>query len=108
MREYAGVDTDRRLYQQAGYAPSPTLNRTKRATLMFSPSLAIAACSIAVIEKIIEGKLGSFYELVCLLDQPSIRDPKATINTMLQAAIAKLGENISVARFVRFKVGEGA
>ena len=59
-----------------------------------------------VIEKIIEGKLGSFYEQVCLVDQPSIRDPKLTVKAMLQAAIAKLGENISVARFVRFKVGE--
>jgi elongation factor Ts len=59
-----------------------------------------------VIEKIIEGKLGSFYEQVCLVDQPSIRDPKQTVGAMLQAAIAKLGENISVARFVRFKVGE--
>src|SRR6185436_12700215 len=62
----------------------------------------------AVIDKIIEGKLGSFYEQVCLLDQPSIRDPKMTIGQTVQAAIAKLGENISVARFVRFKLGEGA
>ena len=61
-----------------------------------------------VIDKIIEGKLGSFYEQVCLLDQPSIRDPKVTIGQMLQAAIAKLGENISIARFVRFKLGETA
>jgi elongation factor Ts len=61
-----------------------------------------------VIEKIVEGKLGSFYEQVCLMDQPSIRDPKATIGQAVQAAIAKLGENISIARFVRFKVGEGA
>jgi elongation factor Ts len=60
----------------------------------------------AVIEKIVEGKLGSFYEQACLLDQPSIRDPKMTVNAMLQAVIAKLGENIGVARFVRFKVGE--
>jgi len=60
-----------------------------------------------VIDKIIEGKLGSFYEQVCLLDQPSIRDPKQTITQLLQAAIAKLGENISVARFIRFKLGEG-
>jgi elongation factor Ts len=59
-----------------------------------------------VIEKIVEGKLGSFYEQVCLVDQPSIRDPKLTVKAMLQAAIAKLGENLSVARFVRFKVGE--
>jgi elongation factor Ts len=61
-----------------------------------------------VIEKIVEGKLGSFYEQVCLLDQPSIRDPKVTIGQAVQAAVAKLGENISIARFVRFKVGESA
>ena len=60
-----------------------------------------------VIEKIIEGKLGSFFEQVVITDQPSIRDPKTTVGQMLQAAIAKLGENISIARFVRFKVGEG-
>jgi len=59
-----------------------------------------------VIDKIIEGKLNSFYSQVVLLDQPSIRDPKVTISQMVQAAIAKLGENISVARFVRFKVGD--
>jgi elongation factor Ts len=59
-----------------------------------------------VIEKIVEGKLGSFYEQTVLTDQASIRDPKTTVQQMLQAAVAKLGENISVARFVRFKVGE--
>ncbi len=62
----------------------------------------------AVIDKIIEGKLNSFYELVCLLDQPSIRDPKLTIGQIVQAAIAKMGENIAIPRFVRFKLGEGA
>ena len=61
-----------------------------------------------VIEKIIEGKLGSFYEQVCLVDQPSIRDPKMSVGQLVQAAIAKLGENISVARFTRFKVGDTA
>ena len=50
-----------------------------------------------VIDKIVEGKLNSFYEQVCLLDQPSIRDPKVTIGQAVQAAIAKLGENISIA-----------
>jgi elongation factor Ts len=59
-----------------------------------------------VIEKIVEGKLNSFYEQTVLLDQPSIRDPKVTIGQMLKAAIAKLGENMSVPRFVRFRVGE--
>ena len=61
----------------------------------------------AVIDKIIDGKLNSFYEQVCLLDQPSIRDPKLTIGQIVQAAIARMGENIAVARFVRFKLGEG-
>ena len=59
-----------------------------------------------VIDKIVEGKLNSFYEQVCLLDQPSIRDPKVTIGQTVQAAIAKMGENIAVPRFVRFKLGE--
>ena len=61
-----------------------------------------------VIEKIVDGKLNSFYEQVCLLDQPSIRDPKISIGALLQQAVARLGENISVARFVRFKLGESA
>jgi elongation factor Ts len=61
-----------------------------------------------VIEKIIEGKLNSFFEQVCLLDQPSIRDPKVTIGQLIQQTIAKLGENIAVPRFVRFKLGESA
>jgi elongation factor Ts len=59
-----------------------------------------------VIDKIVEGKLGSFYEQSVLVDQPSIRDPKTTVGQMITAAIAKLGENITVSRFVRFKVGE--
>lgn len=59
-----------------------------------------------VIENIIEGKLNSYYEQIVLLDQPSIRDPKTTIGEMVNAAIAKLGENITIARFTRFKVGE--
>ena len=59
-----------------------------------------------VIEKIVEGKVNSYYEQVVLLDQPSIRDPKTTIGSMVTAAVAKLGENITIARFARFKVGD--
>ena len=59
-----------------------------------------------VIEKIVEGKLKSYYSQIVLLDQPSIRDPKTTIGSLVNAAIAKLGENITIARFARFKVGE--
>jgi elongation factor Ts len=59
-----------------------------------------------VIDKIVDGKLNSFFEQVCLMDQPSIRDPKVTIGQMVQQAIAKMGENIAIPRFVRFKLGE--
>ena len=62
----------------------------------------------AVIDKIVEGKLNSFYEQVCLLDQPSVRDPKITIGQTVQQAIAKMGENIAVPRFVRFKLGDAS
>ena len=61
-----------------------------------------------VIDKIVEGKIHSYYEKVVLLDQPSIRDPKITIGAMVTAAIAKLGENITVTRFSRFKIGESS
>jgi elongation factor Ts len=59
-----------------------------------------------VIEKIIEGKLNSYYQQVVLLDQASIRDPKTSIGDLVTAAIAKMGENITIARFARFKIGE--
>jgi elongation factor Ts len=59
-----------------------------------------------VVDKIVEGKLESFYEQFCLMDQLSIRDPKTRIRDLVQAAIAKLGENISISRFIRMKVGE--
>lgn len=61
-----------------------------------------------VIDKIVEGKLNSFYKQVVLLDQPSIRDDKTSIGDLVTAAIAKMGENITVVRFARFKIGESA
>ena len=59
-----------------------------------------------VVEKIIEGKLESFYAQVCLMDQPSVRDPNISIKQMVVNAAAKTGENVTVSRFVRFKLGE--
>jgi elongation factor Ts len=59
-----------------------------------------------VVEKIVEGKMGKYYEEVCLLEQPFVKDPNMTINQLVAAKIGKLGENITVKRFVRFKVGE--
>ena len=59
-----------------------------------------------MIDKIIEGKIESYYSQVCLMDQPSVRDPNVTIKQMVAAATAKTGENVTISRFVRFKLGE--
>jgi elongation factor Ts len=59
-----------------------------------------------VLDKIIEGKLGSFYAQFVLLDQPSVRDSAVTIAQLVAQASAKTGENIQISRFVRFRVGE--
>ena len=61
-----------------------------------------------VLDKIIEGKLGSFYSQFVLLDQPSIRDPNVTVSQLVAETSAKTGENITIGRFTRFRVGEGA
>jgi elongation factor Ts len=60
-----------------------------------------------VLDKIIEGKLGSFYSQFVLLEQPSVRDGTVTVSQLVAQASAKTGENIQVNRFVRFRVGEG-
>src|SRR5450755_4171622 len=59
-----------------------------------------------VVEKIVEGKMSKFYEEVCLLEQPFIRDQTVSIGQLVATKIGKLGENIAVRRFARFKVGE--
>ncbi|MCL2660966.1 MAG: elongation factor Ts [Acidobacteriaceae bacterium] len=57
-------------------------------------------------DKIVEGKMGKFYEEFCLLDQPFIKEQSQTIAQIIATKVAKLGENISVRRFARFKVGD--
>ena len=59
----------------------------------------------AIVEKMLTGKLAKFYEEFCLLDQPFIKDQSQTIAQIIATKVAKLGENISVRRFARFKVG---
>jgi elongation factor Ts len=59
-----------------------------------------------IIEKMLEGKMSKFYEEVCLLDQPFIKDQGQSIAQIISTRVAKLGENISVRRFARFKVGD--
>ncbi len=59
-----------------------------------------------VIDKIVEGKLKKFYQESCLLNQPYVRDTDISIADLLNALIAKIGENISIKRFVRYQIGE--
>jgi elongation factor Ts len=59
-----------------------------------------------IAEKMVEGKMAKFYEEVCLLEQPFIKDQTISIAQLIAAKIAKLGENIAVRRFARFKVGD--
>ena len=59
-----------------------------------------------VVEKIVEGKMSKFYEEVCLLDQPFIKEQSMTIAQLIAQKVGKLGENITVRRFARFKVGD--
>ena len=60
-----------------------------------------------VIDKIVEGRVGKFYEESVLLDQPFVKDPAKTVNELLTEKIAKTGERITVRRFTRYKMGEG-
>jgi elongation factor Ts len=59
-----------------------------------------------VAQKIVEGRIEKFYSEVCLLNQPFIKDPKMTINDLLGAFCAKIGENIVIRRFTRYQLGE--
>lgn len=61
-----------------------------------------------IAEKMVAGKMEKFYEEVCLLEQPFIKDQTISISQLIAAKIGKLGENISVRRFARFKVGEAS
>jgi len=61
-----------------------------------------------IVEQIVEGKMSKFYEEVCLLEQPFIKEQSQTIKDLIATKVAKLGENITVRRFARFKVGDPA
>ncbi|MBI5561176.1 MAG: translation elongation factor Ts [Deltaproteobacteria bacterium] len=62
----------------------------------------------SVMEKVIEGKIEKFFKETCLLDQEFVKNPDMTVGDLIRETVSKLGENIQVGRFARFKVGEGA
>lgn len=90
-------------YVSRDQVPAQALEKEKE---IFRAQFASSGKPANVIEKIIEGKLDSFYERICLLDQLSVRDGSVKVSAMIAATVAKTGENITVSRFARFKLGE--
>ena len=82
--------------------PQAELDREKE---VFLAQPAMKGKPEAVVSKILDGKMSKFYEEFCLLDQPFIKEASQTISQLIAQKVAKLGENISVRRFARFKVG---
>src|SRR6476646_4975586 len=60
-----------------------------------------------IVDKIAEGKLESYYEMACLYDQKFVKDPNVTVKDLINNLVGKIGENIQIRRFSRFKTGEG-
>jgi len=59
-----------------------------------------------ILDRIVEGKLKKFYQEACLLEQPFIKDDDLTVDDLIKNAIAKIGENIVLRRFVRYQIGK--
>ena len=91
------------LYVNRDQVPSEEVEREKT---IFRAQFESSNKPPQVIDKIVDGKMNSYYQQVVLVDQPSIRDPKTSIGDLVTAAIAKMGENINIVRFARFKIGE--
>lgn len=93
------------LYASRSEVPAESLEKEKA---IYRGQMENSGKPANVIEKIVEGKLGSFYSQVVLVDQPSIRDPKLSVADVVAQANKALGASIGITRFARLKVGESA
>jgi len=82
-----------------------TIEDLEREKDVYRAQAAATGKPAPVIEKIVDGKMAKFYEEVCLLEQPFIKDQAVSIKELIAQKVGKLGENITVRRFARFKVG---
>ena len=82
-----------------------TVEDLEREKEIYRAQAAATGKPAPVIEKIVDGKMAKFYEEVCLLEQPFIKDQAVSIKELIAQKVGKLGENITVRRFARFKVG---
>jgi elongation factor Ts len=92
-------------YVRRDEVPAAAIEREKD---IYRSQLAQAGKKPEIVEKIVEGKLDSFYEQIVLLDQKFIRDPALKVSQVIAEGTARMGENITVSRFARFKIGEAA
>ncbi len=91
------------LYVKPEDVPAEVAERVKQEALA---EIAGSDKPAAVVERIVEGKLAKFYDETCLLRQNFIRDEALTVENLIKQAIAKMGENIIVRRFVRYEIGQ--
>ena len=91
-------------YVRREEVPEDVVNREKE---IYKDQARSAGKPGPIIDKITEGKLGAFFKMSCLYEQEFVKDPSLTIEQLINNLIGKIGENIRVRRFVRFKTGEG-
>lgn len=84
-----------------------TADVLERERAIYSEQAAASGKPANVVAKIVEGKIDKFFGEACLLEQPFVKNPDQTVGQMVTDAVAKIGENIQVRRFARFKLGEG-
>jgi elongation factor Ts len=92
-------------YTTRAEVPADAVEKEKE---IYRAQMAESGKPANVIDKIIEGKLGAFYEQVCLVDQPTIRDPKVKVSQAVEAVSKAIGAPVAVKGFARFKVGEAS
>src|SRR5215467_9281951 len=92
------------LYVKREDVPGEVLEKEKE---IYKDQARAAGKPASIVDKIAEGKLESYYEMACLYDQKFVKDPNITVKDLINNLVAKIGENIQVRRFARFKTGEG-
>src|SRR6266536_3266960 len=92
------------LYVKREDVPAQVLEKEKE---IYKEQARASGKPANIIDKIAEGKLESYYEMACLYDQKFVKDPNITVKDLINNLVAKIGENIQVRRFARFKTGEG-
>jgi elongation factor Ts len=92
------------LYVQRENVPAEVLERERE---IYRAQAREAGKPEKILDKIVEGKLEKYFDEVCLLEQPFIKDPDLAIQDLINGLIGKLGEKIEIRRFARFQVGEG-